>query len=217
VTKFGIVFLVVLAGAAVIGLWRGRAGEPPRDDRNQRLTALAGAALYILLVAIVVTVLDISGLLSAHYMVGFLLIPPVLLKLGSTGYRFVRYYAGDEPYHRAGAPPILLRFVVAPVLVASTVVVFGTGLELWLFGFQFGSGWMEAHTASAVAMLLAAGAHLLAHARRSTEVLLSEAVGGAREALAGRPLVVASLLLGAALAMASLFYASPFPAAAAGG
>jgi hypothetical protein len=167
--------------------------------------------LYILLAAIVVTILDISGLLAAHYLIGFLLIPPVLLKLASTGYRFFRYYAGSAAYRRAGAPPVLLRFVVAPILVASTVVVFATGLELWLFGLRFGSSWMQAHTFSAVVMLLAATAHVLAHVRRSGEAVLDNVAGGARTAFSGRSLVVGSLLLGAALAAASLVYASPFP------
>ena len=44
------------------------------------------------------------------------------------------------------APPVLLRFVVAPILVVSTAAVFGTALELWIFGLRFGSGWMTAHT-----------------------------------------------------------------------
>ncbi len=33
--------------------------------------------------------------LLIHALIGFLLIPPVLLKLGSVGYRFARYYIPD--------------------------------------------------------------------------------------------------------------------------
>jgi hypothetical protein len=220
-TKFGVVFLIVLAAAGAWSLIVPRSSD--RDDRrlpvwrNERLTALAGAALYILVVAIVVTVLDISGLLAEHYLVGFLLIPPIALKLGSTGYRLFRYYEGSPAYRQAGAPPIVLRFLVAPVLVASTVVVFATGLELWLFGVRLGSGWMQAHTLSAVVMLLAAAAHVIAHLRRSGEVVRDDVVAPGREALTGGTLVAASLLLGAILAVASLLYATPFPPAAAGG
>jgi hypothetical protein len=217
VTKFGFVFLVLLVVSALLGLTRDHVRSLRSDDRNERLTALTGAILYILLAAIVVTVLDISGLLAAHYLIGFLLIPPVLLKLASTGYRFVRYYAGSVAYRAAGPPPVLLRFLVAPILVASTVVVFATGLELWLFGLRFGSSWTEAHTLSSVAMLLAATAHVLAHSRRSGEVLVKDVSGGARAAMSGRSLVVASLLLGVVLAIGSLLYASPFPPFRAGG
>jgi hypothetical protein len=217
VTKFGFVFLVLLVVSALFGLTRDHVRSLRSDDRNERLTALTGAILYILLAAIVVTVLDISGLLAAHYLIGFLLIPPVLLKFASTGYRFVRYYAGSVAYRAAGPPPVLLRFLVAPILVASTVVVFATGLELWLFGLRFGSSWTEAHTLSSVAMLLAATAHVLAHSRRSGEVLVKDVSGGARAAMSGRSLVVASLLLGVVLAIGSLLYASPFPPFRAGG
>jgi hypothetical protein len=220
-TKFGIVFLVVLAGAAIWGLTgRGiadRASADPGVAGNERLTALTGAILYVLLVGIVLTVLDISGLLLEHYLVGLLMIPPVILKFGSTGYRFFRYYQRSQPYRLAGAPPILLRFVVAPILVVSTGVVFVTGVELWLFGLRFGPDWMPVHTLSAVIMLLAAAAHLLARLPRSAQVLGDDVVRRPSGAQAGRSLVVASLLLGAVLAATSLFYSSPFPASAAGG
>ena len=52
--------------------------------------------------------------------VGLLLIPPVVLKLASTGYRFVRYYAGARAYREKGPPPLPLR-LLAPVLVASAL------------------------------------------------------------------------------------------------
>ena len=76
---------------------------------------------------------------------------------------------------------------------------------------------MPAHTLSAVVMLLAAAAHLLARLRRSAQVLRDDLVHRPRAAQRGRSLLVASLLLGAVLAAVSLFYNSPFPAGAAGG
>ncbi len=42
------------------------------------------------------------GLLVAHMFIGLVLIPPVLLKLGSTGYRFARYYTGAPAYRAKG-------------------------------------------------------------------------------------------------------------------
>ena len=220
-TKFGLVFLVLLAISGVWGLFRGGVADRERHDpsvaRNERVTALTGAVLYVLLIAIVATVLEISALLEEHYLVGFLLIPPVILKLGSSGYRFARYYGRDTRYRVAGPPPLVLRFVVAPILVASTVAALATGVELWLFGLRFGDGWMTAHTLSAVVMLLAAALHVLAHLRRSAEAVREEVASGTRETLSGRSLAVGSLLLGAVLAVASLLYSSPFPSSAAGG
>lgn len=219
--KFGLVFLLLLAGSAFGGLTTAappggaRGGDPAA--RNRRLTALTGAAIYLLLVALAVTIVDIRRFLFAHYLVGFLLIPPLALKLGSTGYRFARYYLGDEPFRLAGAPPLLLRFVVAPILVLSTAAVFGTGLELWLFGLQLGSVWISAHTLSAVVMLVAVAAHLLAHTRLSVDAIVDEVAARPRAAISRRSFVVASLAFGAVMAAASLLYASPFTASFAGG
>jgi hypothetical protein len=219
VIKFGFVFLLLLAGSAFGGLAAVHSAGVKSDDptaRNRRLTALTGAAIYLLLVALAVTVVNVRGLLIAHYAVGFLLLPPVVLKLGSTGYRFARYYMGSEAFRVAGAPPLVLRFVVAPVLVLSTVAVFATGLELWLFGLQFGSVWIAAHTLSAVVMLVALAAHLLAHTRVSVDVLVGEATAR-REVLSPRSLAVASLVFGAMLAAASFLYVSPFTTSVVGG
>jgi hypothetical protein len=220
--KFGVVFLVLLLGVALAAAARQRsamvAAADPGVALNRLLTALTGTPLYVLLVAIAVTILNLQQLLPEHYLVGFLLIPPVGLKLASTGYRFARYYLRDPMYRLAGAPPVLLRFVVAPILVVSTAAVFGTGLELWIFGLRFGSGWMTAHTFSAVFFVAAAALHLLSHFRVSAAATVNQAsFASSRETFRLRSLVVGSLLLGAILAAASLLYVTPFPPAAAGG
>ena len=48
-------------------------------------------------------------MISLHIFVGVLLIAPVLLKMGSTTWRFWRYYAGAKSYRRSGPPPLVLR------------------------------------------------------------------------------------------------------------
>ena len=222
VTKFGVVFLVILLGLGLLGAKRALPLEstvsPQRGvAANQRLTALTGGPLLAMLVVLAVTILLIQPLLVEHYIVGFLLLPPVALKMASTGYRFARYYARDPSYRAAGAPPILLRFGLAPLLVLSTLAAFATGLELWIFGLRFGNSWITAHTVSAVIFVVTAGLHLLGHLRRTADVTLEEVrAPGSREALSRRSLVIGCLLLGAALAVASLLYATPFPPAAAG-
>jgi hypothetical protein len=77
-----------------------------------------------------VTLLNIEGLLTVHAFVGMLLVPVVLVKLVSTGWRMVGYYLGREEYVLRGPPHLLLRTLVAPVVVASTIVLFGTGIAL---------------------------------------------------------------------------------------
>ena len=218
--KFGFVFLLLLAGSALWGVTQTGAGDATREDsapaRNERLTALDGLLLFILLAAIAVTVLDIPRWLGAHYLVGFVLIPPLTLKLGSTAYRLFRYYSGSVPFRLAGAPPLLLRFVVAPALVASTLIVFASGLELWFFGLRFGSVWILAHTLSAVVMMFAVTAHSVGHLGRSFHIARDEVGARSGAGLSRQSAVVASLAAGAVLAIASLTYASPFSASVGG-
>src|SRR5215470_6618054 len=220
-TRFGAAFLLLLCLAAL-----SAAAQLVRFDkirtfapgvtRNERLTALAGMPLFILLAAMAVTVLFVQQLLPEHYLVGFLLIPPLALRLASTGYRFGRYYTRNRSYRLAGPPPVLLR-LVAVVLLISTCAVFVTGIQLWLVGLRFGDTWIEAHTLSSVVMILAAGVHTLSHLRRSAAAAVEEVTAHpSREAFTRRSLVVASLVLGSVLAAASLLYSTPFPPAAAG-
>jgi hypothetical protein len=90
---------------------RGRhaAGRRPLPDLNgpegnARLTGGTGAVLVVLLAAEGVTILRIRGLLTAHVFIGLVLVPPVLLKTGSTLWRFARYYLGDPAFRRKGPP-----------------------------------------------------------------------------------------------------------------
>ena len=55
---------------------------------NARLTGMTAIVLIVLLAVEGVTILFLRPLLSVHIFVGMLLIPPVLLKLVSTGWRF---------------------------------------------------------------------------------------------------------------------------------
>jgi hypothetical protein len=78
---------------------------------NERLTAISAVLLIVLLALEGVTILGIRPLLSWHVFVGMLLIPPVTLKLASTGYRFWRYYTGRPDYVLRGPPHVLLRLL----------------------------------------------------------------------------------------------------------
>ena len=100
---------------------------------NAALTAWTGLLLLVLFVVELVTLLDVRGLLSWHVAVGTLLIPPALLKTGSTGWRMIGYYLGRRPYRRSGPPPMLMR-LLGPLVVLSTLAVLGTGVALVLVG-----------------------------------------------------------------------------------
>ena len=100
------------------------------SEGNARLTSMTAVALLVLLALEGVTVLFIRPLISVHVFVGLLLVPPVALKLASTAWRFVSYYAGRADYVAKGPPQIVLRAVVAPLVVVSTLVLFGTGIAM---------------------------------------------------------------------------------------
>ncbi|HSP09759.1 MAG TPA: hypothetical protein VLU92_09220 [Candidatus Dormibacteraeota bacterium] len=189
---------------------QGRGESLTGVDNNGRLTALTGALLLVLLAGLGLTILSIGELLPQHFLIGFLVIPPLGLKLASTGYRFMRYYSGDARYRQAGPPVPLLR-ILAPFVVLSTIAVFATGLELWFFGLRFGSIWIEAHKLTFFAWLPITGVHVLAHLNRTGRVAAGEFSSSPfASALTRRSLVVGSLVAGVVLAVVSLTYASPF-------
>ena len=90
-------------------------------DGNKQLTAMTGVILIVLLAALGITILQIGQLIWLHLFLGLLLLGPVLLKVGSTGYRFMRYYARDAIYVAKGPPMLALR-AMGPLLVLSTLV-----------------------------------------------------------------------------------------------
>jgi hypothetical protein len=193
--------------------WRGEPVAP--DDAlargagtagNERLTGLTGLVLVLLLAAEGVTILFLGPLVLEHIFIGMLLIGPAALKLGSTGYRFARYYTRSPRYRRRGPPQPWLR-ALAPLVVLSTVAVFGTGVALVALGHRHGQ-LLAAHKASFVVFIVVTGVHVLAYAVRMVGVSLGELRPRRDARLRGRgarsALVLASLAAGLALALATL-------------
>jgi hypothetical protein len=96
---------------------------------NKRLTALVSAILLVLLLAQVLSVPNLRPLLALHILVGMVLLGPLVLKLCSTGYKFMCYYTHSPAFVREGPPRLWLR-LLAPLLVSSTLIVFGSGIGL---------------------------------------------------------------------------------------
>jgi len=137
---------------------------------NERLTAATGATLIVLLSVIGVTIIRLRPLLSVHLFVGMVLIPPVLLKLSSTGYRFVRYYTGDPTYRRKGPPAAALR-VIAPIVVISTAAVLATGVALLFVGPQSRGTLLSLHKVSFFIWIAFTALHVLGHLRETPQAL----------------------------------------------
>jgi hypothetical protein len=129
---------------------------------NEQLTALVGAALLVLLAVLGLTIIDLKGLLWLHLFLGLALIGPVVLKMASTGWRFARYYTNDAEYRRKG-PPYLWMRMLAPLVVASTLVVFVTGVMLLFEGPNSRSALLPFHKISFIVWIAVTAVHVLGH------------------------------------------------------
>jgi hypothetical protein len=167
------------------------------SEGNEQLTAVVGTLLVVLLAAEGATLLDLRGLLTVHAFVGMLLIPVVVLKLASTGWRMARYYLRGEEYVRRGPPHLFLRALVAPLMVVSTIVVFGTGVLLLALGQAHGT-LVGLHKASFIVWLGMTGVHVLARLPRVMGALRRRTAGTAQR------LVLAGGAVFAGLALATL-------------
>src|SRR4051794_26060308 len=96
---------------------------------NARLTAWTGLLLLVGYLAECFTLLSLHSMLDAHILIGAILVPLVILKTATTGWRIIRYYLGAASYRAAGPPPLLLR-ILGPLVVLSGLAVLGSGLAL---------------------------------------------------------------------------------------
>jgi hypothetical protein len=176
------------------------------SEGNEILTTAIGAVLTCLLIAEGLTILGIGSLLGPHMFIGMVLIPPVALKLGSTGYRFARYYTRSDAY-RVKGPPLLPLRLLAPVLVAATIAVFASGVALMLVGHK-SNILLFFHKASFIVWGMVFGVHFLAYLPRLLSSLRDDWTAARRHAVGGAGLramlVTAAVGGGGALAVAFL-------------
>lgn len=192
---------------------------PARQSRwggptgNERLTGATAVILLVLLALEGVTVVFLRPLFGSHVFLGMLLIPPVVLKIGSTGWRFVRYYTHSPTYRRKGAPPLVLR-LIGPALVLSTFGVFASGVVMLIAGAR-SHPLVLVHKASFIVWLGLMAIHVLGHALRVPSLASADwrastprvaSVAGSRS----RRLTLALVLVaGVALALATLPLVAP--------
>jgi hypothetical protein len=175
---------------------------------NSRLTAALGAILLVLLATEGATIPFIGQLREEHILIGILLLGPIAAKLASTGYRFARYYLGNEAYQRKGPPPLILR-LLAPGVVFTTVALFGTGVALLLAG-KPNNQLVFLHQASFIGWFALMTLHVLGHILELPALALADWKRGKlrelRPAGAGARLaaVAGAIALGTALALLSL-------------
>lgn len=186
---------------------RGRRHPPDEQavEANARLTAVTGATLFLLFAVEGVTILRLHTLLTAHVVIGMVLVPVTLVKIASTVWRFARYYLGDPAYRRKGPPPALLR-LLGPFVVALTLCVLGTGIVLLFTPGSGRSQWLFLHKATFVLWLGAMALHVLGHlldtARLAPRDFYRRTRAQVRGAGARQWLLAGSLAVGIVLALA---------------
>jgi len=161
-------------------------------DGNELLTAEVGVLLFVLLAVLGITILRIGQLLWLHLFLGLLLLGPVVLKMASTGYRFMRYYTHNRAYRSKGPPEPYLR-LLAPIVVLSTVAVFATGVALLLLGPSSRGTLLLAHKVTFIVWIMFTALHVLGHLPDVQRTMLngrtlrSEVLTGASPGRSGRP------------------------------
>jgi hypothetical protein len=175
-------------------------------DGNERLTAAAGVLLLVPVVVEIATVLlGVHTFMSWHVFVGLALVPVVLLKLATTGWRFARYYTRNRAYVAHGPPQLAMR-MLAPLFVVATVVLFGSGVAM---GFLHGHGLEIArrlHGPASVIWLVLLGLHVLVYLSRALRSAADDVLPSERRPVRGKTArlyasataVVCGFVLGAA-------------------
>ena len=174
---------------------------------NERLTAAVGLLLLAPVAVEVVTILlGVHTFMSVHVFVGLALIPVVVLKLGSTGWRFARYYTRSRAYMAQGPPQMAMR-LLAPLFVAATVVLFASGVAMGLFHGHALQIARQLHGPASVIWLALFGLHVLVYLGRAVRSTEEDALPSKARPVHGRTwrvyavatAIVCGLVLGAAL------------------
>jgi hypothetical protein len=166
---------------------------------NARITGTFGAVVFVLLFVEGLTVLRVGSLISMHVFVGMLLVPFVVVKMASTGYRFMRYYAGRAAYADKGPPPLILR-LLGPVVVGTTVTLLATGIGALLTHGR--ARWLLlAHKISFVLWFGAMTIHVLWHALETPALAVADLRLAARRQVPGATARIALVVVAFAIAL----------------
>ena len=177
---------------------------------NAKLTAANGLLLTVLLAVEGLTILQVRQLITIHIFVGLLLLTPIALKVATTTYRFARYYLHGAAYVRRGPPPLLLR-ALAPPLVVATVAMMASGVLLLTRKPGDAGFLLTLHKGSFIVWVALMTVHFLAHIGESLRLTVQEWRGvprpGGRSTRTPRRatrtwIIVVTLIAGVALAAA---------------
>ena len=142
------------------------AGDDAGVEGNARLTSSTGTLLLVMLAVEGFTVLGVRQLITLHVFLGVMLLGPVLLKTGSTLYRFARYYRGAPAYVRKGPPHPVLR-LLGPLVILLSLVLLGTGVGLLAVSPEQAGLLRTVHKLSFFAWFAAMTVHVVGHVREA--------------------------------------------------
>jgi len=181
---------------------------PTRDvTGNSRISATTGMLLLVMLVVEGVTVLDVRGMITLHVFLGIMLVGPVVLKIASTLYRFLRYYTSDADYVRKGPPHVVLR-ILGPLVILSSLALLGTGIALlWQ---SHNDLLLTAHQGSFIVWFAVMTVHVLGHLREALVETARELRRLSPRQSLRLAAVAVSLIAGVGLATALLPSAAPW-------
>jgi hypothetical protein len=182
-------------------------------DANARLTSSTALVLLVLLAIEGVTVLQVRSLLTVHVFIGMLLVPPVLVKLASTSWRFVKYYSGSSEYREKGPPLVALR-LLGPFVVLMTVILFASGILLLVGPVAWRHDMLLLHQASFVLWFACMTVHVLGHITETARLSTQDWVRRTRVRVVGsrwrRLSITSSLVGGLLLAAVTVPYVGPW-------
>ncbi|HUV57774.1 MAG TPA: hypothetical protein VMV96_03095 [Acidimicrobiales bacterium] len=181
-------------------------------EGNARLTSSVAAVLFLLLFIEGVTILQIGGLISTHVFVGVVLIPPLLLKIATTSWRFVRYYGGSPAYVRKGPPAPLLR-LFGPLIVVLSLAVMTSGLLLVVVA---PSSWrnqlLQIHQATFLLWFVVTAVHVLGHLAETLKLAPLDWARATRRQVGGASARQWILVIGLVLGLVLALWLTPYAA-----
>jgi len=154
---------------------------------NERLIALVGTVLLVLIGAEIIIAAKMRALMPIHIVVGVLLTVPLFVKIGSTGYRFLHYYTGSPAFVQKGPPRLEMR-LLAPLLLLASLSLIASGITLALLGpTTLLSVWvLRLHALSVICWLPLLALHVGAYIWRVPRLLLADWQKRANRRIPGR-------------------------------
>lgn len=181
-------------------------------EGNERLTAIVAVLLLVLLFLVGLTVPVANVQTRLHVFLGVVVIPPVLLKIASTTWRFLKYYGGSFSYRRRGPPAPLLR-LLGPVIVVLTLIMLFSGVGLVILAPKSMHHQLsQIHHASFFLWFVVTTVHVMGHLKETVTIGPRDFVGRTRRLVRGASIragtTLVSLAVGVACGWAILPYVS---------